>query len=89
MGTKQSKEENIVIEAAGTGTNTANQEVPGLTKTDWLLGVVIICLLIGFTLFVAHKCKTGMKKLIRKEIYRIELGRSQADVSRTSANPLP
>lgn len=59
MGTKQSKQESMVIEATSTRSNVATQQVSGFTKTDWHFGAMGACLLIGFILFFVQKCGLG------------------------------
>lgn len=54
MGTKQSESENIVIEAAGTG-STVNQ-VP-VSRTEWMLIGLLVVLVISLGVNLTKKCK--------------------------------
>lgn len=71
MGQKQTKEEQIIVQAAGTGNNEATEKQQVTWgATQWLL-VAIIALLVLFAIYyVIKKAKEYIRTLARKEILR-------------------
>lgn len=79
MGTKQSKEDSIIIEPAGTGSNMATQE--GIIYPHWMVTNSSTGMYCSRNNAVHEKQVPGRQKLVRREIHRNKRQRSQADIT--------
>lgn len=78
MGTKQSKEEQIIVQAAGTGQNNATQEQ--FSRTEWLLAAIILFLGVVVLLAAIRYCRHQLRRIVRQEIAKSELSKSRENV---------
>lgn len=82
MGNTVDKQEEIIVEAAGSGTNTANQSAQaGINRTEWLMlilfAIVIICILCYGLKIVRRK----LRKMIREEVHLHEVRKSTTNLA--------
>lgn len=84
MGAKNSKQEEIIVEAAGSGNNNAAQSASQghITLTDWLLITVLVVIAIICLLYGVKKLLKSMRKIAKQEIQMHELRKSQAELDR-------
>lgn len=75
-GPKYEPREKIEIQAAGTGTNKANQSDSHFDHTDWMLVVMLIIMFTGLVWYVIRKVHNHMKKSVIHEIELNNLRRS-------------
>lgn len=81
-----SPREKIEIQAAGTGTNKANQSDSTFDHTDWMLVVVLILVFLGLLFVIVKRIQKHMKKTVIHEIELHELRRSTMLLNTSSSS---
>lgn len=85
-GSKYAPREKIEIQAAGTGTNKANQSDSTFDHTDWMLVVVLILVFLGLLFVIVKRIQKHMKKTVIHEIELHELRRSTMLLNTSSSS---
>lgn len=79
MGGKNSKEEVIIAQtASGDATSSLKK---GITLSDWLLIILVVLAIMAIVYIILRKNRKGLRRTIRREIYKNELRRSRNDIT--------
>jgi len=86
MGGKNSsqKTEEIIVNAAGTGNNNANQSASTsqeLSRTDYILFVLTAIFCVIALIYVIRKMKKDLRDMVRREVHLHSVRTSQASIS--------
>ncbi|KAK9877277.1 hypothetical protein WA026_017669 [Henosepilachna vigintioctopunctata] len=78
MGNSQHKQEEIIVEAAGSGNNQAVESATQrIDRTEWLVIALVCIIAIIVAVMGWKKIKTALRNMIRQEIRSNEIRKSR------------
>lgn len=75
------RQEQIIVQAAGSGNNKASETASQMTKTDWLLIALLILVVCAILHFCIRKMMRKFKNTIRQEIRLQEIQKSCTSIN--------